>query len=73
MGDIQAPPPAATPISPVPSMKLGQVVRKDSIAFGSALRNCGMEKPCPKDQFPVSVYSGKNKDDEPKICVDGRL
>ena len=43
------------------------------ITYGDRLALCGMKDACPSGHTPMSFYSGKNKDDEPKICVDGRF
>lgn len=49
-----------------------QVNSKDQIAVGGILKNCGLREECKSDEFPVHIYTGKNDQDEPKICVDGR-
>jgi len=58
-------------IKPVKVIEM-QVNALDQIVIGSVLKNCGLKEPCKNGDFPVHVYTGKNQDDEPKICVDGR-
>lgn len=41
------------------------------VLYGNELSHCGMKNKCVKS-VAISVYSGANKDDEPKICVNGR-
>ena len=45
---------------------------QDQIVVGSVVKNCGLREECKPDEFAVHVYTGKNDQDEPKICVDGR-
>ncbi|XP_076066967.1 protein O-linked-mannose beta-1,2-N-acetylglucosaminyltransferase 1-like isoform X2 [Oratosquilla oratoria] len=40
--------------------------------IGEILPNCGLDRVCPPNHFPVHVYSGKNNLDMPKICVAGK-
>jgi len=42
------------------------------IAYGSSVQHCGLAEACGDDEFSVHVYTGKDNNDEPKICVDGR-
>lgn len=56
-----------------PDLKMPQVVRRESIIFGEELSHCGLRDACRPNQVSAYLYSGKNKDDEPKICVNGRL
>ena len=49
-----------------------QVNSKDQIAVGGLLKNCGLRDECKPNEFAVHIYSGKNDQDEPKICIDGR-
>uniref|UniRef100_A0A158R682 ILEI domain-containing protein n=1 Tax=Syphacia muris TaxID=451379 RepID=A0A158R682_9BILA len=46
---------------------------KMDIKYGKKMVDCGNPKPCFKDEVPMYFYSGRNKDDSPKICVNGRL
>ncbi|XP_069971110.1 protein O-linked-mannose beta-1,2-N-acetylglucosaminyltransferase 1 isoform X4 [Penaeus vannamei] len=39
---------------------------------GEILPNCGLDFVCPHNHFPVHIFSGKGKDDMPKICVSGK-
>ncbi|KAG0724600.1 Protein FAM3C [Chionoecetes opilio] len=39
---------------------------------GEIQPNCGLEEVCPDHHFPVHVYSGKSKDDRPRVCVSGK-
>lgn len=39
---------------------------------GEIKPNCGLEKVCPDRHFPVHVYSGKSKDDRPRVCISGK-
>jgi beta-1,2-N-acetylglucosaminyltransferase len=43
------------------------------ITYGERLEQCGMRDTCKQGHIAMSFYSGKNKDDEPKLCVDGRF
>ncbi|UJR23354.1 hypothetical protein I4U23_026366 [Adineta vaga] len=48
-------------------------VKKDgNIVTGTSIKNCGLSEMCKENEFAVHVYTGKDKDDEPKICVDGK-
>ena len=42
------------------------------IAVGPTMKHCGLIEACKQDEFAVHVYTGKDSDDEPKICVDGK-
>ena len=44
----------------------------DKIAVGNSIKNCGLPDKCKDDEFPVHIYTGKDNNDEPKICVDGK-
>lgn len=48
------------------------VNRGKTIAYGSSVQNCGLERACQDDEFAVHVYTGKDNNDEPKICVNGK-
>ncbi|VDK85786.1 unnamed protein product [Litomosoides sigmodontis] len=43
------------------------------VKLGEKLPNCGHPKNCPEDEIPMLFYSGKDKDDSPRLCVNGRL
>ena len=49
-----------------------QVNKAEKIIIGSSVKNCGLEDACQENEFPVHVYTGKDNNDEPKICVDGK-
>ena len=49
-----------------------EVNKAEKIAIGSSVRNCGLENMCQENEFAVHVYTGKDNNDEPKICVDGK-
>uniref|UniRef100_A0A914X295 ILEI/PANDER domain-containing protein n=1 Tax=Plectus sambesii TaxID=2011161 RepID=A0A914X295_9BILA len=51
----------------------GSVSRRESITYGQELPHCGAKDPCPTGQIAFSFFSGKNKDDNPRICVNGRF
>lgn len=36
------------------------------------IQNCGLPDACKKHEFAVHVYTGRDTNDEPKICVDGK-
>ncbi|EJW82177.1 hypothetical protein WUBG_06913, partial [Wuchereria bancrofti] len=44
-----------------------------NVKFGAELPNCGHPENCPEDEIPMLFYSGKDKDDSPRLCVNGRL
>jgi hypothetical protein len=44
----------------------------EKIAVGNSIKNCGLPEMCKENEFAVHVYSGKDNNDEPKICVDGK-
>ncbi|CAF1137046.1 unnamed protein product [Didymodactylos carnosus] len=48
------------------------VKREGAIAIGSTLTNCGLPEQCKDNEFSVHVYTGKDNNDEPKICIDGK-
>ena len=48
------------------------VKKEGNIVTGTSIKNCGLPEMCKENEFPVHVYTGKDKDDEPKICVDGK-
>jgi hypothetical protein len=54
---------------PLPSM---DVNNEGKIAIGTSIQNCGLADVCQENEFPVHVYTGKDNNDEPKICVDGK-
>ncbi|CAF0885021.1 unnamed protein product, partial [Didymodactylos carnosus] len=58
------------PLTPLPFQPTD--VKQDSIATGSSLRNCGLAEKCKDNEFAVHVYTGKDNNDEPKICIDGK-
>lgn len=62
------------PVGIITPVKTGDmhVNSQDQIVVGSILKNCGLREECKSDEFAVHVYTGKNDQDEPKICVDGR-
>ncbi|EFO18119.2 hypothetical protein LOAG_10377 [Loa loa] len=47
--------------------------QKMNVKLGAELPNCGHPKNCPEDEIPMLFYSGKDKDDAPQLCVNGRL
>ncbi|CAF2720777.1 unnamed protein product [Rotaria sp. Silwood2] len=49
-----------------------EVNREGKIAIGKTVNNCGLIDTCTENEFPVHVYTGKDNNDEPKICVDGK-
>lgn len=42
------------------------------IEVSEILPNCGIKELCPEDSFPVHVYTGQDKDDQPKLCIRGK-
>ena len=42
------------------------------LTIGAAVKNCGLPETCKQNEFSVHVYTGKDNNDEPKICVDGK-
>jgi hypothetical protein len=49
-----------------------EVNKEGKIAVGTSIKNCGLTDVCKDDEFAVHVYTGKDNNDEPKICVDGK-
>ncbi|CAF0770892.1 unnamed protein product [Rotaria sordida] len=49
-----------------------EVNKEGKIAVGTSMKNCGLLEACKENEFAVHVYTGKDKNDEPKICVDGK-
>ncbi|KAL3983099.1 hypothetical protein ACH3XW_49805 [Acanthocheilonema viteae] len=47
--------------------------QKMNVKLGEELPNCGHSENCPEDEIPMLFYSGKDKDDSPQLCVNGRL
>ncbi|VDP18003.1 unnamed protein product [Onchocerca flexuosa] len=47
--------------------------QKMKVNLGAELPNCGHTENCPEDEIPMFFYSGKDKDDSPQLCVNGRL
>ena len=48
-------------------------VNKDAKpGVGALIKNCGLPERCKDNEFAVHVYTGKDNNDEPKICVDGK-
>jgi len=58
-------------ITPFPS-PTAEVNQEGKIAVGTMVRNCGLPHSCKTNEFAVHVYTGKDNNDEPKICVDGK-
>lgn len=42
------------------------------IKIGEILPNCGLKSPCKDNEFSVHIYTGKDHNDQPKLCVDGK-
>jgi hypothetical protein len=57
-----------TPFSMVPP----DVRQEGKLVIGSVIKNCGLPARCQENEFAVHVYTGKDVNDEPKICVDGK-
>ncbi len=49
-----------------------EVNKEGKIAVGTSIKNCGLVELCQENEFAVHVYTGKDNNDEPKICVDGK-
>uniref|UniRef100_A0A1B6KQP2 Alpha-1,3-mannosyl-glycoprotein 2-beta-N-acetylglucosaminyltransferase n=1 Tax=Graphocephala atropunctata TaxID=36148 RepID=A0A1B6KQP2_9HEMI len=45
---------------------------QDFIEVSEILPNCGIKEQCPEDSFPVHIYTGQDKDDQPKLCIHGK-
>lgn len=45
---------------------------QEFIEVSEILPNCGIQEECPEDTFAVHVYTGQDKDDQPKLCVRGK-
>jgi len=41
------------------------------LPVGGTSSNCGLEKSCLPEEFPVHVFSGKENVDGPRICING--
>ncbi|XP_023218568.1 protein FAM3C-like [Centruroides sculpturatus] len=42
------------------------------IKIGDIVPNCGLKLPCKDNEFSVHIYTGKDHNDQPKLCVDGK-
>ena len=49
-----------------------EIHRQGNITIGTSIENCGLAEVCKSDEFAVHVYTGKDNNDEPKICVNGQ-
>ncbi|CAF4635441.1 unnamed protein product, partial [Rotaria magnacalcarata] len=49
-----------------------EVNKEGKIAVGTIIKNCGLTATCKENEFAAHVYTGKDNNDEPKICVDGK-
>lgn len=58
-------------ITPV-SLPSSDISKEGKIAVGTSIKNCGLPDLCKENEFAVHVYTGKDNNDEPKICVDGK-
>lgn len=58
-------------ITPVKISELN-IIKTEQIVTKKFVKDCGLREPCKQNEFAVHVYTGKDKNDEPKICVDGR-
>ncbi|XP_075219830.1 protein O-linked-mannose beta-1,2-N-acetylglucosaminyltransferase 1-like isoform X2 [Lycorma delicatula] len=45
---------------------------QEFIEVSEILPNCGIQSECPQNTFPVHIYTGQDKDDQPKLCVHGK-
>ncbi|XP_069971106.1 protein O-linked-mannose beta-1,2-N-acetylglucosaminyltransferase 1 isoform X2 [Penaeus vannamei] len=62
----------ANTTAPFPFKDHGERVVSQYMQVGEILPNCGLDFVCPHNHFPVHIFSGKGKDDMPKICVSGK-
>ncbi|CAB0013462.1 unnamed protein product, partial [Nesidiocoris tenuis] len=44
----------------------------EEIRISEIYPNCGIRYTCPEDTFPVHIYTGQDKDDQPKLCILGK-
>lgn len=59
-------------ITPVKLPSLNFERAQTEIVTNKFVKNCGLREPCKQNEFAVHVFTGKDKTDEPMICVDGR-
>jgi hypothetical protein len=59
------------PMTPL-SFPTSEINKEGKIAVGTSIKNCGLLEMCKENEFAVHVYTGKDNNDEPKICVDGK-
>ncbi|XP_073998522.1 protein O-linked-mannose beta-1,2-N-acetylglucosaminyltransferase 1-like isoform X2 [Rhodnius prolixus] len=45
---------------------------QSDIRISEIYPNCGLKRQCPDDSFPVHIYTGQDKNDRPKLCVQGK-
>ncbi|XP_071450523.1 protein O-linked-mannose beta-1,2-N-acetylglucosaminyltransferase 1-like [Hetaerina americana] len=45
---------------------------QEVIEIGEILPNCGLPELCPDNSFPMHLYTGQDKDDQPRLCVLGK-
>uniref|UniRef100_A0A0A9WLM6 Alpha-1,3-mannosyl-glycoprotein 2-beta-N-acetylglucosaminyltransferase n=1 Tax=Lygus hesperus TaxID=30085 RepID=A0A0A9WLM6_LYGHE len=46
--------------------------RNEEIRVSEIYPNCGIRYICPEETFPVHIYTGQDKDDQPKLCIQGK-
>lgn len=46
--------------------------RQSAFQKSDVVPNCGMKETCSSDTFPIHVYTGKDHNDTPKLCINGR-
>lgn len=44
----------------------------NEIRISEIYPNCGIRYTCPDETFPVHIYTGQDKDDQPKLCIQGK-
>lgn len=45
---------------------------RPEIKISEIYPNCGLKYQCPDNTFPVHIYTGQDKDDQPKLCIQGK-
>ena len=59
------------PLTPL-SFPNSEINKDAKIAVGTSIKNCGLVQKCKDNELAVHVFTGKDNNDEPKICVDGK-
>ncbi|CAI5447986.1 unnamed protein product [Caenorhabditis angaria] len=51
----------------------GKTLNQGEFKMGIKWKNCGMTEECEDDTIPIHLFSGEQKDDNPKMCIGGKM